>query len=509
MNAPVPQLPPSQRTTYQFPVYRWIGWLAVAGFAIGLTAMFFVSGMFGVPAPLGWATLVILFTLGTLLLDRPKLLLAVMLFYFLLMPRNRFFGLVGLPLPDFLDELFFLPLIAVIAMNWIQRRQLKEATVFPLVFGLIAALSWYVNRPSVYTAVQVTLIMLKSYILWYYCRLTCMFDDERQLNRWMWGYVVYAAAQFFYNMLWQQGPWPRFHPDRSGGVFGPEGAGSAHIVGYVSVFALMILAGWWVGADRRTAGARRRAALALALVIGYNLIFMTDTKHALVMFPLAFLPFLFHPKFSMRLRLGLILTGLGFILASAVYFQMAMSGYRIRALADNFENSPKGEMLYAVTTDFTHLVPYPLLGAGPGRFASNQAVAGRASLARRYIIPYLDEQRRLGYYGRSGSVISASIMGNPQSDLFVLMGEFGWLGAAAYYLFVGWVMVTLWRKSTALPLQTLSAGYFMSLCCCLLFLVFTTLLISSATIPVLAFPLWILIGRMWDMRPPEAVAENP
>ena len=79
MNAPVPQLPPSQRTTYQFPVYRWIGWLAVAGFAIGLTAMFFLSGVFGIPAPLGWAFIVTFFTFGSLLLDRPKLLLNCML----------------------------------------------------------------------------------------------------------------------------------------------------------------------------------------------------------------------------------------------------------------------------------------------------------------------------------------------------------------------------------------------------------------------------------------------
>ena len=27
-------------------IYRWIGWLAVGGFAIGLTVMFFISGMF-------------------------------------------------------------------------------------------------------------------------------------------------------------------------------------------------------------------------------------------------------------------------------------------------------------------------------------------------------------------------------------------------------------------------------------------------------------------------------
>jgi uncharacterized protein YqgC (DUF456 family) len=35
-------------------------------------------------------------------------------------------------MPTFIDELFFLPFIAVIVMNWIQRRQLKEATLFPV-----------------------------------------------------------------------------------------------------------------------------------------------------------------------------------------------------------------------------------------------------------------------------------------------------------------------------------------------------------------------------------------
>lgn len=503
MNPSAPRIATSQRTAYQFPVYRWIGWLAVAGFAIGLTAMFFLAGMFGVPAPLGWATIVILFTLGALLLDRPKMLLGTMLFYFLLMPSNRLFGLLGLPLPTFIDELFFLPFIAVIAMNWIQRRQLREATVFPVVFVILAGLSWYVNRPGVFTAVRVTLIVLKSYILWYYCRLTCTFESERQLNRWMWGYVIYAAVQFFYNVLWQQGPWPKFHPDRSGGVFGPGGTGGAHVVGYLSVFALMIVAGWWVGAGGRVRRSRRIWAWLVVLTIAYNLIFMTDTKHALVLFPLAFLPFIFHPKFSMRLRMGLLTTGLAFIVASIAYIQFALGGQRIHSYLDRFQSTPKGKMVYAVTVDFGHLVPYPLLGAGPGQFASVQAVDARAPLARRYVIPYLDEQRRLSYFSSSlaGTVSASSIMGMPQSDMLALTSEYGWLGAAAYYGFIGWMIVRLWRKSTSLPLDTLPAGYFMSLSCGLLFFMFTTLLISSATMPVLAFPLWILIGRMWDMKP--------
>jgi hypothetical protein len=86
------KLPASKRSSYQFPVYRWIGWLTVAGYAAGLTAMFFIAGMFGIPAPLGWAFLVVMFVVGAMLLDRPTLLLGTMMFYFLLMPSNRLLG---------------------------------------------------------------------------------------------------------------------------------------------------------------------------------------------------------------------------------------------------------------------------------------------------------------------------------------------------------------------------------------------------------------------------------
>jgi hypothetical protein len=509
MNKPPAQFPSSQRTSYQFPIYRWIGWLTVAGFAIGLTVMFFIAGLFGIPAPLGWAFLVILFCAGALLLDHPKLLLTSMMFYFLLMPSNRLFGLVGLPLPGFIDELFFLPFIAVIVMNWIQRRQLQEATIFPVLFCLLAALSWYVNRPSIARAAQVTLIMLKTYIIWYYCRLTCTFESPRQLSRWVWIYIFYALIQYPYNILWQQGLWPRFHPDRSGGVFGPDGTGSAHIVGYLSAFALLLMTGWWVSSHARTRLRRKWLIGLAALVIGYNLIFMTDTKHGLLLFPVAALPFLFHPKFPARLRLNLLAMGAVFILFSTLYFRMAGGGLDMQRIRNSVQDSPKAEMMYAVTTDFSHLVPYPLLGAGPSRFSSNQAVAGRAPLARRYIIPHLDQQRRLGYFGRSGSVVSASILGTPQSTFFILIGEFGWLGAATFYGFLLWIIYRLWRKSIALPLESQASGYFMALCCCMIFLIFTTVLMDTMTIGALSFPLWILIGRMWDMQvdPPSSTGE--
>ena len=508
MKPPHVQLPAASRSSYQFPVYRWIGWLAVAGFAIGLAMMYFIADMFGIPAPLGWAFLVIMFTFGALLLDRPKMLLSVMMFYFMLMPSNRLFGLVGLPMPGFIDELFFLPFVAVITMNWIQRKQLKEATFFPVLFCLIAVVSWYVNgRGYPFTFVQVTLVMLKFYIVWYYCRLTCTFENEKQLGRWIWIILGYSILQFPYNVLWHRQLWPRYHPDISGGVFGPEGQGGAHIVGYLSVFGLFMLAGWWVSVGRRLSKPAKFGGLAAALLIGYNLVFMTDTKHALIFAPFAFLPFLAHPKMSIRLRFSLVSAGVVFLLATLTYFVMFAGQFNLHRNWQQMRDSPKGEMFYAVTMDFPYLVPYPLFGAGPGKFCSDQAVANMAPLARRYVIPYRDEaERSLKAYGmatRTGN----SQLAWPQSDFFTLVGEFGWLGAAVYLWFWVWAIFRLLNKARYEKENSLALGVYMALACCLIFMVFVIMFIKAVTIPVLAFPIWMLVGRIWDMKP--LPAESP
>ncbi len=505
--------PASQRTSYQFPVYRWIGWLAVVGFAIGLTMMYFISDMFGVPAPIAWAALVVLFTVGALLLDRPKLLLQVMLFYFLLVPSNRLFGILSLPFLGSMNKFFFLPFIAVIVMNWIQRRQLKEATLFPAAFLLLTAISWYVNgKPSIFSTVQVTLILIRFYILWYFCRLTCTFENDRQVMRWVWGYILYAVVQFFYNVLWQRGLWPRYHPDISGGMFGPTGAGGAHWVGYLSVFALLLMAGWWIGGAIQATSRRRWLMILSGVIIGYNLIFMTDTKHALVIFPLAFIPFLLHPKFPARVRVWLIAAGAIFVVATMAYFQMSMGNRNMRRYWDSVKDSPKGDMFYAVTVDFPHLVPYPLLGAGLGMFASEAAIENNTPLARRYIIPYLDDNRRRGYFGRSGTVVSASVAGSPISDFFFLAGECGWAGITLYFIFWGWVIVKLIRKSMQGALQSVRSGVYLALACCLIFQAILMTFTSILIIPVLVYPIWILVGRMWDMKeeaPVEPLAISP
>ena len=228
---------------------------------------------------------------------------------------------------------------------------------------------------------------------------------------------------------------------------------------------------------------------------------MTDTKHALFVAPIAFLPFLLQPKISMRFRLWLATGGVLFFLATVVYLHITGVGGNIYRVMESAQKTPKGKLAYAVTADFRHLVPYPLLGAGPGRFTSDQARAHRVPLARRYIIPYYDEARRHSYYGRKGSTVVSSVVGSVDVDLFVLMGEFGWLGTALYYWFLGWITWRLFQKSNVAPASSVLSGIYLALTSCILFFMLLTLFVSITTVPVIIYPIWMLIGRTWDVIP--------
>lgn len=487
--------------TYQFPVYRWLAWLVVGGYVAGLGLMYLLAGMFGLPASLTWAALVVLFCAGIALLERPKALLTAMMFYFLLMPGNRLFGLLGLPLPGFLDELFFVPFLAVIVMSCIQRSEVPAGRWFPFAFVAVAALSWYVNgKPAPFGAVRVTLVMLKFWIIWYYCRLTCVFQDMAHFWKWGKGYIYYAAVQFLYNCLWHRRPWPTMHWDHSGGVFGPDGTGAAHFVGYISILALFLLAAWFASEGRK-AGRRQKLWMAfLGVVIAYDLVIMTDTKHALFMMPVAFAFVLFHRSVPAKLRMEL-LVGVGIVTAAALaYILMIGSSLQPSRYWRVMMDSPKGEAFIAVTKDFSFLVPYPILGAAPGRFFSPQASESFAPLARRYVIPYRDETKRWALthvnQTRTGG---GSLLASPVADGLVLMGEFGWLGTLVYAGFMAWVVVGLLKKANRVSPESGEGLIYLSIAAGVVFLCMTMLFAMTCTVQPVMFPWWMIVGRLWDM----------
>ena len=493
------RLPDSQRSTYQFPVYRWINWLAIAGYGVGLVVMLFLSTLIGIPAAILWPFFVFVFCVGVALLGRPKALLNVMMFYFLLMPSNRLLGLLPLPLPGFIDELLFVPFIAVIIMNLIQGRTVKGGNWFPLLFGLVALLSWYLNGKLVpFTALKIVLVNLKFFIIWYFCRLSLTFKGTKELFRWCWLFILFAAMQFPYNVLWQRGPWVRGNPDLSGGVFGPDSYAS-HAIGYISMVALFLLVGWGVTHLPRLSVWRKLWLFGLAGVILYDLVFMTDTKHVLLLGPLAGGILVFLPSLSPRLKMQMAVLGILVFLAGSYYVStQKMTGYW-RTLR-NFTTTPKGQMFKAVTEDFPKLVAFPIFGAGPGRFASNEAREGMAPLARRYIIPYYDEARRLGYYGRKGTTSISSVAGSVNTDFFFIISEFGWFGEAVYVAFWVYCILHMFVKGIRTRGRSEAWGIYLAMGVSLLLFMMLQLLTSVCTVACLAFPVWMLVGRIWDME---------
>lgn len=497
------RVPQTARMGMQLPLYRWIGWLAVLAFAIGLGVMYFLEGFIGVPAPIAWAGIVVLLTVGTLLLNRPKWLLWTMIGYFMLLPGNRLLGIIQLPLPGFLDELLFVPMLAVIVMYAIEGKLVPGGGWFPLVFGGVMVVSWYANgKGYTFSAIRVALVLFKPFIVWYYCRLIQPMRTVRQIRNFFWFYILYAAIQFPFNVLWTGSVMPQHGnaADRCTGLFGPGTAG-AHLVGYISLFALFMAVGWMMGGRFNKLRFNKKVlAAAIFLLVAYDLVFMTGTRHALLMAPIAFLPFLLHPRVPMRMRGTLV--GIGLLVAVMSVMYMANEGVLLRKLWQHFVDSPKGELYRAVTKDFHFLVRYPMLGAGPAKFSSDQGMHNRVPLARRYILPYYDEARRLGYYGRKGSTAISSMLGSTEADCLAVMSETGWLGAACYYLFYGLIVWGFWRRSIWTDNRELS-GQLTALTSCLLFLVMLTFIYHSFNLPMLSYPLWIIVGTLWDVKDDE------
>ena len=368
-------------------------------------------------------------------------------------------------------------------------------------------MSWYVNGKSyTFPAIRVALVLFKPFIVWYYCRLIRPMRTVREIRNFMWFYIFYAAIQFPFNVLWTGSVMPNWgrDADRCTGLFGP-GSFAAHVIGYISLFALFMAAGWVMGGGFRKLRFWPKALVVGVLaVIAYDMVFKTGTKHALLMAPVAFLPFLLHPRIPMRMR-G---TVWGMAAVMALMTTVFLSGNRVmHRMWETFVDSPKGEMYRAVTKDFHFLVPYPMLGAGPARFGSDQAVRIRAPLARRYILPYNDEERRRRYYGLGGTTVASSMLGSTNADFLAVASETGWMGTGCYYLFYGLIVWGFWRRSLQTENLELS-GQLTALTSCLLFCVMLTFIYHSFNIPMLSYPLWILAGTLWDAKDEELVGKK-
>jgi hypothetical protein len=471
------------------------GPLAVLIFFLGLLGAFFVAGVFGIAPPVFWAAVVIFFFISVFFLAHPKVYLLAMLIYFGFFTNAILLGRFFIPVPfsQVFDELILVVPLAILVMRGIQRTLPRHATWFPLFYTVLCVLSYKANQAPLMNALRVWLTFGKFYIFWYFARAAGPWSAVEK-KRVVWMVVLFALVQLPFNVIWHRGLRVTI------GDFGTGTIGDAHMVGYVSTYGLFLLLALFL-AKKHPFRPRPMAGYGvIAALISYNLIFLTDSKHVLVLLPLVGLPVLLSVRRSLRLRLFLVGAALAIALPSYAYLSSIRREGKLTVRPSDYWyamiHSGKGEVLRTILHELPDILPYPWLGAGPGNFCSAVATSSYRPLAVQYVLPYVIHALRSG-----GLSTESSVIGNPRTTLFILWGEMGVINALGYLGFWLYVLKGLWARSRRRDTPALDSECQIALFCNLVFLMILGLLIDTFSISILTLPLWALIGIFWDPSP--------
>lgn len=475
------------------PVMLPIGAMAIVVFVVGLVVSFWVADIFQLPPALFWATVVVAVSLGVFFLEHPKLYLFIVFLYLAFLYNGFLFGAfpLGIPLARFIDELWLAVPIAIIVMRAVNRQTPAGATIFPALYLVIAIISYRMNHVPAVNSLRVILSYLKFYIFWYFTRAIGPWTDRQR--KWAFGlFIALAFIQFPMDVYWHRSL-KVSNPDWSLGTIG-----GAHYVGYVSVMGLFLLAGWFLSLRRPVPV---RAALwmgAVGLGIAYNFIFMTGTKHALFIMPLASIPFLLTSAVSRRVKTVFVAVIALFALSSWAYLNMEGVGTHMTA-SDYSRTLGMAGKSNTMKVILGSLVSNPLvffLGAGPGNFCSSVALFSLRPLAVRHILPFT-------LYNVTVNIGAASsVLGTPMSALFTLLGEFGLLVTIAYF----WFWISCVRKSMRMArdpeTSPFAQGQLLGIASYIIFLLFAGSLMEVLNLAIVSLPPWILLGMYWPTGEP-------
>jgi hypothetical protein len=474
------------------------GLIAVVGFAVGLLATFMIGGLFGIPPSTLWPLLVILLLLWIFCLEHPKLYLGLVGVYYLTAANGNLFGKVHLPIPmaSQIDELVLAVPFAILTMKAIERRLPGRATIFPLVFVVLAALSFKVNGVPKTLAFKATLTHLKFFIYWYFARSIGPWNN-RERRAWAYAVIAMACLQFCMNLVWQRGPIP-IHGDLGTGTLG-----GAHLVGYFSAFGLFFAAALFFFHEKPLKIRHVFLLILFVVIMIYNIIFLTDTKHMALFLPLAALPFFLSPRVRLSARLALAAAGLLFAWLGYLYVREYEVRLSLQDLVFSYKYSGRAYLFNAVLHWMGREVPFPLLGAGPGNFCSWHAVFAFRPLAEKHVIPFVIDAIRSG-----GRVTEASVVGTPVTSLHTLLGEYGPISALFYYGFWFYGMRWLWKGHLAREQSGFARGAQLAVVASMLLTVLLSYLLEIFELAIITMPIWTMAAVFWEPMPPASAGKK-
>lgn len=460
----------------------------------GLLA-FVMGSLLGIPAPLLWGGLFVIFLMGVLFLSRPKAYLFIMFLYYGLFSsftshRGGRVIPIYLPMENFFDEIFLMVPFAVLAMRWINRSLPRGAGWFFVGFILTSVLSIYVNKPPTIGAIRVVLAYMKFFLIWQFVRCLGPWTmRERKLL--FWGMVWFALLQSPLNIgLWQRRLIASWGGDASVGSLG-----NAHAVGYISALALFMLVMWWLYPEPGRKPLVKLTVLGMIALIAHNLVFMTDTKHALLFMPFCGAVIFFSPAMRAGHRVWMIAGGIALAVAMVLYFifgDLIRAFPRLEVVTESVLSLGKAETFRVLTQVFPFELPFFLVGAGPGNYISSVAMFSWRPLFVRYVLPFTP----YAYTGYSAA--STSVMGYPGSGWYTVWGEFGPVGLGLYVGLWVFFMKHLWRNAIQPGISPFIVGQNLALLAFAVLFVGINLLTEIFNIHIFYFTFAVLLGAFWD-----------
>jgi hypothetical protein len=323
------------------------------------------------------------------------------------------------------------------SVQLLETRSLKNAIGILLALG---AVSWLVNDGSLANAVRFLYSILRILIVFGWVLVSGHADNIRRFVLRLVAVLVIVQIPFFLLGFATRGK--GYIGDFARGA---EFTGSAYEVATYMFLGTLICTARFVSTRKR-----RFLVYGLGCLL---LLAATSTKQIILVLPFVLL-FLLWRYENLRLRrAGLALLALGVIFLGVYRYaqdlwalaqteELAVQGGEdvgVLSFADLVLSSEKFEGYRSAFVEVPGRLPFPLLGAGPGNYASYTAMNARTPLAREYITDYLDQIPE----GSFGTLVSRT------SGIIALYGDLGIIGLAAMLYVYGWVFVRVLRRGDA------------------------------------------------------------
>ena len=360
-----------------------------------------------------------------------------------------------------------------------------------LLFFLLTTVSFLINKSGIWSYIQFLIIYFRPIIL---ILFAAIYFDSYNVPRLIKGVYYLFIVQIFLNYTWVAGinPIPHWKDfiDISTGTFE-----SVMPVAYLCVFIIYFLIAKKLVSQAKTSSSYRELLFLLLVLIQ---LYITFTSHAILLGVLGLVGFFFinSKRIIKYAFIGVIVFGsIGLVLKQWESENFKKSTFEILS-PDNVANdrydrltqSIKILSFYRVLTNNIPEIKSPLLGAGPGQYAS--LVASRGSdLYRKY-----NDVEKLKAKGvEIGDV--TSVTGRVHSGMLALLGDVGWLGFCFYYsiLVIGFSKCFRFLKSKK-HMNTPYPEMFVALIPSIIFYIFLDLIWDMGAFKIISIGFWIWFG---------------